>query len=63
MRKKKSKLQSLKKRYCSCLFKLRKKKSLKKKKPFKQIKNPYAICTHTIFNLQNKKKLVKIDCK
>lgn len=52
MKKKKTKkILSIDKKYCSCLMKVRS----------KNIKNPYGICTSSIFNKQGltKKKIIK----
>ena len=50
--KKKSNLLKIEERYCRCLIKVRSKK----------IKSPYAICTNSVYNLQNKKRNKIIDC-
>lgn len=50
--KKKSKLSNREKRYCSCVFKLKLKNDI----------NPYAICTSSVYNKQNKKRNKVIHC-
>lgn len=52
IKKKKSKLSSIEKRYCSCLIKVRSRK----------IKNPYGICTSSVYNKQNKKRTKIVKC-
>ena len=46
------KLLPIEKRYCRCLMKVRSKK----------IKNPYAICTNSVYNLQGKKRTKVVNC-
>tara|TARA_B110000238_G_scaffold182407_1_gene208150 strand:+ start:25 stop:336 length:312 start_codon:yes stop_codon:yes gene_type:complete len=50
--KKKNYLTSRGKKYCRCLIHVRSKK----------IRSPYAICTNSVFNLQNKKRSSKTKC-
>ena len=47
-----SKLSSKEKKYCRCLVKVKSNK----------IKNPYGICTSSIYNKQNKKRKKRINC-
>ena len=44
------------KKYCSCLMKVR--GTLKKSNP----RSPYAICTSSIYNKQNRKRTKRIKC-
>ena len=53
MIKKKSKLKEIEKRYCRCVFKVRSKNNKL---------NPYAICTNSVYNLQNKQRKSLIMC-
>jgi hypothetical protein len=50
--KQKSNLSSREKRYCRCIIKLRS----------KGIKNPYGICTNSVYNLQKKKRTKLVKC-
>ena len=50
--KKKSNLSAIEKRYCRCIIKLRS----------KGIKNPYGICTNSVYNLQKKKRTKVVKC-
>ena len=50
--KKKSNLSAREKRYCRCIIKLRS----------KGIKNPYGICTNSVYNLQTKKRTKVVKC-
>jgi hypothetical protein len=50
--KKKSKLSKREKRYCSCVFKLKLRNDI----------NPYAICTSSVYNKQNKKRNKVVKC-
>lgn len=47
-----SKLSSIEKRYCRCLVKVKSSK----------IKNPYGICTSSVYNKQNKKRTKRVNC-
>lgn len=49
---KKSKLTNREQRYCRCLIKVRS----------KGIRNPYAICTNSVYNLQKKKRKTIVKC-
>jgi hypothetical protein len=50
--KSKSNLSKREKRYCRCIIKLN----------TKGIKNPYGICTNSVYNLQNKKRTKVVKC-
>jgi len=52
MIKKSSRLTNREKRYCRCLIKVRS----------KGIKNPYAICTNSVYNLQKQKRKTIVTC-
>ena len=59
MFKKKARLSTREKKFCSCLMKVRgKSKTLKKDR----IDIPYGICTNSVYNLQNKKRTKRISC-
>lgn len=47
-----SKLSFIEKRYCRCLVKVKSRK----------IKNPYGICTSSVYNKQNKKRTKRVNC-
>lgn len=49
---KKNYLTKKEKKYCRCLIHVRSKK----------IKNPYGICTNSVYNLQKKKRKKNIEC-
>lgn len=52
MIKKKAKLSTIQRKYCSCVVKVR----------GKTLSNPYGICTKSVYHSRNKKRTKKVGC-
>ena len=52
MIKKKAKLSTIQRKYCSCVVKVR----------GKTLNNPYGICTKSVYHSRNKKRTKKVGC-
>ena len=56
LKKNTTKINNIERKYCSCVAKVR--ATLKKRNP----RSPYAICTSSVYNKQNRKRKRRVEC-